>query len=57
LEAATYCAQNRLNIVFILTLGDLGVEEDRSLLEAYAVSDDPRIQRIARHSLQKLSKE
>ncbi|MEE9368183.1 MAG: hypothetical protein V3V05_04885 [Pontiella sp.] len=46
-----------LRCAAIATLGDLGIDEDRMLLETYADSSDLRIQRIARISLEKFSKD
>jgi len=58
LEAARDVAQNGSTTVLrcaaIATLGDLGTTDDRALLEAYAASDDLRIQRIAQTVLQKM---
>jgi hypothetical protein len=58
-EVARVLAQNgdttMLRCAAIATLGEIGTEEDLAFLETYAVSDDKRIQNIARRSVAKLA--
>lgn len=54
-DVAQHGETTLLRCAAIATLGDLGSDEDRDLLEAYAISTDKRIQQIALHSLKKLS--
>jgi hypothetical protein len=58
LDVARDLAQNgdttMLRCAAIATLGEIGTDEDLSLLEAYAASGDKRIQGIAQTSLYKL---
>lgn len=58
LKAARMVAQQGETVVLrcaaIATLGDLGGDEERFLLEEYAVSGEPRIARIAQMALEKM---